>query len=151
MIVVVIIGILAAVAIPSYQGFQNKAKGAEAKVALSAIYSAEKAYYAENSVYTAVLSNIGIPAEPSKYYLAIGFTETNGAIATTTTTATANTAAVTSTSYGATKVNAGCKVGDGTTYIIFKACAQRVVGLSTNYVPSTDWNINEAKNLKQAL
>ncbi len=149
MIVVVIIGILAAVAIPSYQGFQNKAKGAEAKVALSAIYSAEKAYYAENSVYTAVLSTIGIPAEPSKYYLAIGFTEASGAIATTTTTN--NNVVSTSTGYGDKQVNADCKVGDGTTSIIFKACAQRVVGLLTNYVPSTDWNINEAKNLKQAL
>ena len=40
MIVVAIIGILAAVAIPNYQKFQARARQSEAKIALSAAYTA---------------------------------------------------------------------------------------------------------------
>ncbi len=60
MVVVVIIGILAAIAVPSYQGFQNKAKSAEAKVQLSAIYTAEKAFQAEWATFTSDLVAIGV-------------------------------------------------------------------------------------------
>ena len=40
LIVVAIIGILAAVAIPNYQKFQARARQSEAKIALSAAYTA---------------------------------------------------------------------------------------------------------------
>ncbi len=87
MVVVVIIGILAAVAIPSYNGFQDKAKAAEAKVVLGAIYSAEKAFFAEWTVYTSDLVAVGVAkakttaaatADPldgstAQYYTKIGF------------------------------------------------------------------------------
>jgi len=51
MIVVAIIAILAAIAIPQYKKFQAKAKAAEAKTNLGAIASCEEAYHAENDVY----------------------------------------------------------------------------------------------------
>ena len=51
MIVVAIIAILAAIAIPQYKKFQLKAKTAEAKTNLGAIRTAEEAYAAENDVY----------------------------------------------------------------------------------------------------
>lgn len=44
MVVVVIIGILAAVAIPNFSKYQAKARQSEAKVSLSAIYGGEKAF-----------------------------------------------------------------------------------------------------------
>lgn len=47
MIVVAIIGILAAIAIPNFIRFQSKARQAEARASLSAIYAAEKAFLAE--------------------------------------------------------------------------------------------------------
>ena len=40
MVVVAIIGILAAIAIPNYQTYQAKARQSEAKIALAAIYTA---------------------------------------------------------------------------------------------------------------
>jgi len=58
MIVVAIIGILAAIAIPSFLNFRLKAKASEAKSNLGAIRTTEMAYYAEwsmwvgNQVYT---------------------------------------------------------------------------------------------------
>jgi type IV pilus assembly protein PilA len=51
MIVVAIIGILAAIAIPNFMKFRMKARTAEAKSNLAAIRNLEIAYYAEKSVY----------------------------------------------------------------------------------------------------
>lgn len=69
MIVVAIIGVLAAVAIPSYQNYQLSAKRAEAFANLAALASAQKAYYAEFNSFVAVaaepLLSIGVP-NPAK-------------------------------------------------------------------------------------
>ena len=51
MIVVAIIGILAAIAIPNFMNFRLKAKVAEAKANLSAIRSMEIAYFSEYELY----------------------------------------------------------------------------------------------------
>jgi type IV pilus assembly protein PilA len=65
MIVVAIIGILAAIAIPNFLNFRLKAKASEAKSNLGAIRSTEVAYYAEwsmwvgNQIYTPVGGRTG--------------------------------------------------------------------------------------------
>ena len=65
MIVVAIIAILAAIAIPAYLGIQKKAARSEAKANLPAIGLALETFYAENStygstgVYTYVCDNAG--------------------------------------------------------------------------------------------
>ncbi|HJO22533.1 MAG TPA: prepilin-type N-terminal cleavage/methylation domain-containing protein, partial [Myxococcota bacterium] len=51
MIVVAIIGILAAIAIPNFLRFQLKAKSSEGKTNLAAIRTAEESYYAEYGYY----------------------------------------------------------------------------------------------------
>jgi type IV pilus assembly protein PilA len=51
MIVVAIIGILAAIAIPNFLNFRLKAKTAEAKTNLGSIRSTEMAYFAEWNFY----------------------------------------------------------------------------------------------------
>ena len=63
MIVVVIIGLLASVAIPSYIRFQLRSKSTESIVNLSAIARAETAYFAEFSTYVSVSSPVppGLP------------------------------------------------------------------------------------------
>jgi type IV pilus assembly protein PilA len=68
MIVVAIIGILAAVAIPQYQNFTKKSKASEAKVILDAIVTAEAAYFAEKDNMTDALADLGNPESPAKYY-----------------------------------------------------------------------------------
>src|SRR5438093_8324734 len=52
MIVVAIIGILAALAIPNFMSYQAKAKQSEAKVGLGGIFTAATAYFASNGTYT---------------------------------------------------------------------------------------------------
>ncbi len=51
MIVVAIIGILAAIAIPNFLRFQLKAKTSEGKTNLAAIRTSEESYYAEFGIY----------------------------------------------------------------------------------------------------
>ncbi len=51
MIVVIIVGILAAVAIPMYQGATERAKASEAVAALGTIRGALRVYFAEHGTY----------------------------------------------------------------------------------------------------
>jgi type IV pilus assembly protein PilA len=53
MIVVAIIGILAAIAIPNFLRFQLRARSSEGKTNLAAIRTAEEGYFAEFNVYVA--------------------------------------------------------------------------------------------------
>jgi type IV pilus assembly protein PilA len=73
MVVVAIIGILAAVAIPNYQKYQAKARQTEAKIALAAIYTAEKSFNSENGSYTGCLRQAGFVPEGANRYYSIGF------------------------------------------------------------------------------
>lgn len=73
MIVVAIIGILAAIAIPNYQKFQAKARQSEAKLALSGVYLAEKTFYAETEGYSSCLSGIGFAPEGQQRFYTVGF------------------------------------------------------------------------------
>ena len=59
MIVVAIIGILAAIAIPNFLRFQLKSKTSEGKVNLAAIRTAEESYLAEFGTYVAAADNPG--------------------------------------------------------------------------------------------
>ena len=62
MIVVAIIGLLAAIAIPTYARFQMKAKTSEAKTNLASIQTAEESYYTEYGRYlTAAVEPATIP------------------------------------------------------------------------------------------
>lgn len=73
MIVVAIIGILAAIAIPNFSRFQAKAKQSEAKANLKALYTAAKARFAEKDDYgdattSAVWQQIGFAPEANNKY-----------------------------------------------------------------------------------
>jgi len=59
MIVVAIIGILAAIAIPNFVRFQLRSKSSEGKTNLAAIRTAEESFFAENGVYVAAASSPG--------------------------------------------------------------------------------------------
>ena len=59
MVVVAIIGILAAIAVPNFQRFTAKSKQSEAKSNLSALYSAERAFQAEWQTFAASFNVVG--------------------------------------------------------------------------------------------
>jgi type IV pilus assembly protein PilE len=61
MIVVVVIGILTAIAYPSYRQYVAKAKRNEAKAALLQISTMQERFYLQNSTYTADMTALGFP------------------------------------------------------------------------------------------
>lgn len=68
MVVVAIIGILAAIAVPNFQRFQAKSRQSEAKANLGALYSCEKAFFAEWNLYFADFRDIGFAPEGTLRY-----------------------------------------------------------------------------------
>lgn len=76
MVVVAIIGILAAIGIPQYAKFQARARQSEAKTALSAIYQAEQSFQGEWGVFSADLAQIGYSATGSNLRYKSGFAAT---------------------------------------------------------------------------
>ncbi|WP_241758516.1 type IV pilin protein [Myxococcus landrumensis] len=68
MIVVAIIGILAAIAIPNFIRFQAKSKQSEAKTNLKAIFTAQKAYFGEKDKYVSDFKVVGFDPEPGNRY-----------------------------------------------------------------------------------
>src|SRR6188508_242318 len=60
LIVVVIIGILAAIAIPKFQNTKGKANAASLKADLRNLVTAEEAYFYDNSAYTTDLTALNV-------------------------------------------------------------------------------------------
>lgn len=75
MVVVAIIGILTAVAIPNFRSYQAKAKQSEARLALSGIYNAQIALMGDEDTYGTCLEYMGVdqPAVSNNTYYAFGF------------------------------------------------------------------------------
>jgi type IV pilus assembly protein PilA len=68
MIVVAIIGILAAIAIPNFVKFQARSKQSEAKANLKAMFTAQKAYAAEKDKFSILVGEIGFSPERNNRY-----------------------------------------------------------------------------------
>lgn len=76
MVVVAIIGLLSAVAIPNFKKYQAKSKMSEAKLQLAAVYTAETSFYSDYNMYAQCLVYMGFDPGPeylNRYY-AVGFT-----------------------------------------------------------------------------
>ena len=68
MIVVAIIGILAAIAIPNFIKFQARSKQSEAKANLKAAFTAEKAYIQEKDAFSTTIAIVGFAPERNNRY-----------------------------------------------------------------------------------
>jgi type IV pilus assembly protein PilA len=77
MIVVAIIGILAAIAIPNFLKFQAKSKQSEAKSNLGAIFTGQTAYFGEYNVYSNFTAINWSPSGTPRYRYTL---EGNGAV-----------------------------------------------------------------------
>src|ERR1700674_5111610 len=68
MIVVAIIGILAAIAIPNFIKFQARSKQSEAKANMKAIFTAQKAFFQEKDRYSSLTGEVGFSPERNNRY-----------------------------------------------------------------------------------
>jgi type II secretory pathway pseudopilin PulG len=69
LVVIIIIGILAAIALPSFLNQANKARQSEAKTYVGSMNRAQQTYYLENRSFTDDLAELalGIPAATENY------------------------------------------------------------------------------------
>ena len=128
MIVVAIIGILAAIAIPDFLTFQAKAKQSEAKQNLGAIYTTQVAYFSEFNEYadSDCLANLHWrPEGTTRYNYECGDESTT----TGTDTTTASTCAL------------GTALGPPSTFTV---CATGNIDNDSTY---DEWSMNDAKDL----
>jgi type IV pilus assembly protein PilA len=69
MIVVAIIGLLAALAIPNFIKFQARSRQSEARSNLKALFTAQKSYYGDKLAYCSAMDVIGFEPERGNRYL----------------------------------------------------------------------------------
>jgi type IV pilus assembly protein PilA len=75
MIVVAIIGLLAALAIPNFIRFQARSKQSEVKANLKSLFTAEKSYYQEKDTYSGCIKQIGFsPERGNRYHYTVNTT-----------------------------------------------------------------------------
>ncbi len=90
MIVVVIIGILTAIAYPNYREYVTRAKRTEAKAALLQIATQQERFYLQNNSYTQDLLVLGFATTPNfttdseSYVINVGAADANNFTATAT-------------------------------------------------------------------
>jgi prepilin-type N-terminal cleavage/methylation domain-containing protein len=85
LVVIIIIGILSAIALPSFLNQANKAKQSEAKTYVGSMNRAQQAFYLERNGFTSTIGSLGlgIPTQTENYLYGISasaaaITETTG-------------------------------------------------------------------------
>lgn len=73
MVVVAIIGILSAIAVPNFKKYQAKSKQSEAKIQLAAVYSTEVGAQTDYDTFVTCIADLGYDVPPKGYYW-VGFT-----------------------------------------------------------------------------
>ena len=81
MVVVAIIGVLSAIAVPNFKKYQAKSKTSEAKLHLAAAYTGQQSFYADYDTFHVCLAYMGYNpgttlAERQARYFTVGFTST---------------------------------------------------------------------------
>jgi type IV pilus assembly protein PilA len=72
MVVVAIIGVLSAIAVPNFKKYQAKAKQSEAKIQLAAVYTIEVGAMADYDSYASCILDLGYD-RPARGYYVVGF------------------------------------------------------------------------------
>jgi type IV pilus assembly protein PilA len=137
MIVVAIIGILAAVALPAYQDYTVRAKISEAILALSSAKSAVAEAYAQYGSMVASMTSMGVQNQSSKYVASVSWTATAGASVGTITVTTKTDAGLPSDASG--KIIVMVATGDPTTGKVGFTCSNggsSSSGVATKYLPA---------------
>jgi len=132
MIVVAIIGILAAVALPAYQDYTVRAKMSEVILAASSGKTAVAEAYAQFGSMVTGAASMGVQDQTSKYVASVAWARTNASVGTITVT-TKTDAGLPSDAAGKTIVLTG--TGDSSGKVQWTCAAG--TGMSTKYLPGS--------------
>jgi type IV pilus assembly protein PilA len=169
MVVVAIIGVLSAVAIPNFKKYQAKSKTSEAKLQLSAMYTAQQSFYSDYDTYAVCLEFMGYNPvnEVAQRIYVTGFgtgstigtgiaaiLTANGATGCTNTLAAARSIFPAGKTTGSAAFLTTFTAAEGATTVVdvdsFKMSAVGVVDrLFTTAATASSFSINEAKLLRQ--
>ena len=75
MITVAVVGILAAVAYPSYQSYMSKSRRLDAKISLMSAAQAMERFYTENMSYASATAGTVFPTSSNEGHYTIGFAD----------------------------------------------------------------------------
>ena len=79
MVVVIIVGILAAVAVPMYRANVRRSMASEGKALVGSVKTAERVYYSEHNEYTTTFGSLdGVDYASNKYFATIPTITING-------------------------------------------------------------------------
>jgi type IV pilus assembly protein PilA len=148
MVVVAIIGILAAIAIPNYQRYQARARQSESKIALSSAYTSEMGFASEHSTYSTCLKKIGTSLDNLKRYYIVGFSTSNTALNTCGPTGAVSCLGYT---FSGVAVSASCADADGETFYSETAKVNKTFTLITNQALLTGSSIGQDAFIVQAM
>ena len=156
MVVVAIIGILSAIAIPNFKKYQAKSKTSEAKIRLASLYMAETSALTDYDTYATCLAAIGFEYDPNgSHFYAVGFSETNndqnariesaGVTACTDAAVFAYPATRGASAAAISTIDTTNSVVDGETM----SYTAEAVGYIASSTDANKWTINDGKALKQ--
>ena len=158
MVVVAIIGLLSAVAIPNFKKYQAKSKTSEAKLQLSAAYAAQTSFFMDYDTYATCLEFMGYDPsdEAASRYYAVGH---KAAVGTLNTAASKNGATGCPTA-ATFQYEGGKGTGDTTKAVVAKIPATTVTATTfevsaagsiapggATFVGGDQWQINELKKV----
>ena len=151
MVVVAIIGILSAVAVPQFKRYQAKSKQSEAKLQLASLYTAEVGALADYNTYATCLPFIGVEAPASGYYV-FGFAAHDATSAGLVNTASGSTSCAPGTHFitpstvlKVTAVNVGKPADIVSTVMTSTTFTAKAAGNISAAVIKDIWQITEAK------
>ncbi len=155
MVVVAIIGILSAIAVPNFKKYQAKSKQSEAKIQLAAVYSAEVGTSADWDTYATCLTLMGYERPPRGYYgvgFLTGFNATTVAPNFTGCIDSATPVILPSTQLAAILAYKGTAISraSGASQITFTASAEGSISADTTNGTQDEWTITETKALVNA-
>ena len=151
MVVVAIIGILSAIAVPNFKKYQAKSKQSEAKIQLAAVYSAEVGTSADWDTYATCLTLMGYERPPRGYY-GVGFATGFDALTVSTFTgcnASASLVILPNAQLAAILANKGTSISRASTagQNTFTASAEGSISADTTIATQDEWTITETKAL----
>ena len=148
MVVVAIIGILAAIAIPNYQRYQARARQSEAKIALSSAYTSEMGFASESSTYSVCLKRIGTSLDALKRYYMVGFSTAATAFNTC---GPAGTSSCLTYTYSGVTASAACTDTAGESHFTETAKVNKTFTLITDQTLLTASSVSQDSFIVQAM